>query len=124
MSVRVRIKGKEYTVKETVRNVERTYIIQKKFMSLAGKVDQASKDFDAEELDASAVPSITETIQSNLDNLNAIAEYIADMVDNEKITIDFLKDNLLYDDFQSLLFKLVNGILHIDDDQGAAEGKK
>jgi hypothetical protein len=123
MSVRVRIKGKEYTVKETVRNVEKTYIIQKKFLSLAGKADEAAKSFDAEELNASAMPSITETIQSNLDNLNAVAEYIADMVNSETITVDFLKDNLLYDDFQSLLFKLINGILHIDD-EGAAEGKK
>lgn len=123
MTIRVRIKGKEYSVKETVRNVEKTYLIQQKFLQLAGKASDLGKDAEGEDFNTH---DVVETIGANIDNLNAVAEYIADMVDNETITVDFLKDNLMYDDFQKLLFKLIDGILHRDEEEkdGAAEGKK
>lgn len=109
MTVRVHINGREFPVKETVRAVKKTFEMQKKFMALDKNV-QASQKKDASNDD------ILSAVDANLEGIDEMAAYIADVVNDKEVTTDYLLDNVTYEEFGKLVNKLISKILHVDDE--------
>ncbi|GGL55916.1 phage tail assembly chaperone G [Sporolactobacillus putidus] len=117
MTVRIKISGKEYAVKESIRNVKRTYKIQQMFLKLGSKVN-----IDGE----NATPKqIEEAISANVDSFDDIMNYIADVINDKRLTVDFMEDNLTTEELTQVMTELINGILHIEEkDEEVKQVKK
>ncbi len=108
----IHINGKEYKINETIRNVKRTFEMQKKFFDLDKKVNENKTE---------------EAIDANLKGIDGMVNYIVAVIDNDEITSDYLMDNVNYQQFNKIVQNIISKILHIDEEEEknpAAEPKE
>lgn len=102
MTVRVKIFGSEYTIKESIKNVKKTFEMQRDFISLSknAESDDASKAIDA-----------------NLDGIERMVTFILDMVSDKKLTSDVLEEELSYEALGKLVQEIITKILHVEESE-------
>lgn len=100
MSVRIKVLGKEYPVAETIKNVKKTFKMQKAFVAL-------SKDIDGEDP--------MKAIDASVELVDKMAEYVADMVGDKAVTVEKIQDKMEYLELVELTKDVTNGVLHIEE---------
>ncbi|MDD9147346.1 hypothetical protein OYT88_02125 [Sporolactobacillus sp. CQH2019] len=98
---------KEYAIRENIHNVKRAYLIQKDFFDLSKKID-----FDGEEANTDQIQS---GITANVEALDKVENFIADVVNNENLTVDFIEENFSENDLTKASQDLINKLLHVDE---------
>lgn len=110
-------KYKEFVTRESIRNIKRAYVMQEDFLDLGSKID-----FDGEEASTDQIKS---GIHANNEVFDKVISFIADVVNNEDLSADFIEDNYSQEDLLKASQELINKLLHVDEKtDGVSNSKK
>lgn len=109
MTVRVKVLGKDYQIKESVKNMKKTFEMQKSFF----KLNKAMSD-DAEK-------NVEKQIEANLEGIDNMVNFILDVVPDKKITADRLTDELSFNELGDLVQDIIAKILHVEPEEKKAD---
>lgn len=109
MSIRFKLLDKEYTIKESIKNVKKCFEMQKTFV----KMGEAADGEDVEK-----------AISANLEAIDGMVSFLLDIIPDKKLTTDKLNEDLSYTELGNKVQEVISKLLHVDEEEEKKEDEK
>lgn len=109
MTVRVKVLGKDYQIKESVKNMKKTFEMQKAFFKLSKEMDKGTE------------ADVEKQIEANLEGIDSMVAFVLDVVPDKKLTADRLTDELSFNEMGDLVQDIIAKILHVEPEEKKEE---
>lgn len=109
--MQVKLAGKAYTIKESIKNTRRAYIYQKAIMELYKKATGTEDETE----------EIVADVSANEESLDIIINYLIDLIGEDKVATEYFEENVSLIELRSAAQKATEKLVGAE---GESEGKK
>jgi hypothetical protein len=111
----IKINGKPFTYKESIKNTRRAYVYQKAVGELYKTITDKS--------DENEIESAIADIDGSAKTLDLAINFLIDLIGEDKIDADYFEENVSLKDLHGAAEKVAKKLVGADA-EGASEGKK